>query len=130
MQNISPESVAMTFPHPLLTPIIGRATYQTLAAIHLKLNANAASIFSNRGDGIHGLLALSFSPKIYLSTTGMAFPLPVNPGLHPININAASTSAQIAHATREHDAFCEEWQEYVATNIALKNQLVNAIDDL
>ena len=74
MPNISPKSVATTFPHPLLTPIIGRPTYQTLAAIHLKLNANAASIFSNRGDGIHGLLALSVSPKIYLSTTGMAFP--------------------------------------------------------
>ena len=74
MRNISPESVATTFPHPLLTSIIGRPTYQTLAAIHLKLNTNAASIFLNHGDGIHGLLALSVSPKIYLSTTGMAFP--------------------------------------------------------
>lgn len=30
----------------------------------------------------------------------------------------------------QHETFWEEWQEYLATDIALKNQLVNAIDDL
>ena len=108
MRNISPDSVATTFPHPLLTPIVGRPTYQTLASLHLKLNANAASVFLNRGDGMHGLLALSVSPETYLSTTGMAFVPPINPGLHPTNIGANNTNAQIAHATREHDAFCVE----------------------
>ena len=123
MQNISPESVVMIFLHPLLTPIIGHLTYQTLVAIHLKLNAITAFVFSNRGDGIHGLLALYVSPEVYLSTTRIAFIPPTNPGLHQTNINAASTSAQIAHATREHKAFCKEWQEYFATNIALKINL-------
>ena len=123
MRNISPESVATTFPRPILTPITGHPSYQTLAAIHLKLNANTASVFSNRGDGIHGLLALSVSPEIYQSMTGMVFIPPTNPGLHLTNITTASTSSQIAHATREHEAFCEEWEEYVATDITLKINL-------
>ena len=50
--------------------------------------------------------------------------------MHPTNIGANDTNVQIAHATRKHDAFREEWQEWIATDIALKNQLVNAIDDL
>ena len=91
MQNISSESVATAFTHPILKPITGHPSYQNLVAIHFKLNAIAASIFSNHGDGIHGLLAISVSPDVYLSTTEMAFAPPTNPGLHMTNINANLT---------------------------------------
>ena len=60
----------------------------------------------------------------------MAFVPLINPGLHSTNLRAALTSAQIAHATLEHDSFCEEWKEYIATDTTLQNQLVNAIDNL
>ena len=64
MQNITPESVSTTFPHPILTPITGRQSYKTLAVIHLKIKANEASVFLNRGDGMHGILALSVTTAI------------------------------------------------------------------
>ena len=110
MQNISPESAAMTFPHTPLPRIIGHPTYQILPSTHLKLNVNAASVFSNRGNDMQGLLALSDTPEIYLiSTTGMAFVPPFIPGLHPTNIGTAATNVQIAHATWEHNHFQEKW---------------------
>jgi hypothetical protein len=39
------------FPHPTITPVIGIPTYESIAEINLKLNANAASVHSNLGDG-------------------------------------------------------------------------------
>ena len=130
MQIISPKSVATAFPNPILIPITGCPPYRTLAATHLKLNTNTVCIFSNHGDEIHGLLSISVSLKIYLSKTGMAFIPPTNPSLHITNTNTNFTPTQIAHGTREHKTFWDKWQEYVATYISLKNQLVNAIDDL
>ena len=117
----------MAFLHPILTPITGRPTYQILAAIHLKINANAASVFLNHGDGMHGLLALSVTLMIHFTTTCIVFAPPIKLGLHTTNLIVESKSAKIAHATREHNEFCKEWQKYIAYNIALRNQLLNNI---
>ena len=96
-------NVTQNFPHPTLPPLTERPTYESIAELHLMLNANAASLPSTRGDGIHGLLILTVSDAVYLTTTGMAFIPPTNPGIHP-QLNNTTTAAQIAHANREHAA--------------------------
>ena len=110
-----------------LTPIIGCPTYQTLATIHLKLNVSAASVFwtvtmvCTAYWPFQSLPKFTWTPQVW-----RLFP-PVNPGLHPNNISATATNAQIAHATRVHEHFCEEWQEWVATDIALKINLLTQL---
>jgi hypothetical protein len=53
------------FPHPTIPPILGIPTYATIVDIHLKLNTNAASVYSSLGDGTHGLLALHLKPILH-----------------------------------------------------------------
>jgi hypothetical protein len=61
------------FPHPMIPPIIGIPTYEAIANLNLHLNANAASVQSNLGDGQLGLLALTISPAIYNALSAIAF---------------------------------------------------------
>ena len=50
----------MVNPHHTMSPTVnkigGKPTYETIAEVHLKLNANSALVQSNLGDGQLGLL--------------------------------------------------------------------------
>ena len=59
----------------------------------------------------------------------MAFIVTFNLGVHPI-VAPGSAKAQIAHAKREHEEFTRKFRLFKAVDNALKNQLVNAIDDI
>jgi hypothetical protein len=51
-------------PHPVLTKIgdtNNEPNFATILVTHVELNANAASIYSTRGDGVHGHLALTIN---------------------------------------------------------------------
>ena len=89
------------FPHPTLTPVIGIPTYESLAEVNLKLNANAASVHSNLGDGAHGLLPLTIDPAVYATISNTPFIAPANPGPQP-DIPAGATTTQIAELTCHH----------------------------
>ena len=51
MSPILAEKILEKFPHPIIKPIISKPTYEILAAIHLKLNTNAASVYSHHRNG-------------------------------------------------------------------------------
>jgi hypothetical protein len=91
------------FPHPIIAPIVGVPTYESINALNLQLNANAASVQSNLGDGLLGLLYLTITPAEYnaLSATEL-FP-PENPGAAP-TVPYAATDSQVATLLREHKA--------------------------
>jgi hypothetical protein len=117
------------FPHPTITPVIGIPTYESIAEINLKLNANAASVHSNLGDGAQGLLALTIDPAVYNTISPDPFLPPVNTGANPI-LPDNSTVAFIAELTRQHAASLRIWKEYLSTNKTLKQQLLAAIDGI
>jgi hypothetical protein len=48
------ESVVEGFPFPTVHPIIGEPNYESIAALHQQLNANAASVPSHLGNGALG----------------------------------------------------------------------------
>jgi hypothetical protein len=63
------EASSFDFPHPVLTKIGDNNTEPTFASIlvaHVELNANAASIYSARGDGLQGHLALTITVNDYI----------------------------------------------------------------
>jgi hypothetical protein len=117
------------FPHPRITPVIGIPIYESIAKINLKLNANAPSIHSNRGDGAHGLLALTINPAVYNTISPDPFLPPENPGAHPI-LSDNATVAFIAELTWQHTASLRIWKEYLSTNKTLKQQLLAAINNI
>jgi hypothetical protein len=120
--------IIVGFPHPTIPPILGVPTYATIADTHLKLNANAASVFSSLGDGAHGLLALTVSVAVYNTQSAIAFVAPTNPGPQP-NIPNGLTGNQIAAATRTHTENHRLWKEYLATDKALKQQLLATVHE-
>jgi hypothetical protein len=117
------------FLHPSIPPILGIPSYSTIAELHLKLNANAASVFSSLGDGsTHGLLALTVSDTIYNMPSATPFVHPVNPGPQPI-IPAGATGPQILAITRDHTKTHQIWKEYLTTDKNLKQQILAAVNE-
>jgi hypothetical protein len=115
------------FPHPSIPPILGVPSYATIAKLHLKLNANAASVFSGLGNGAHGLLALTVSNTVYNTLSAIPFIHPVNPGSQPVIPNN-STGNQIAAITRDHTEARRIWKEHLTTDKNLKQQILAAVN--
>jgi hypothetical protein len=129
MPTNSAADVGGNFPNPTITPIVGLPSYETIAELHLLLNQNAASVDSDLGGGQHGLLALTVSVAVYATISPIPFVAPINPGPHPIQA-AGATAAQIAETNRIHDATLRIWREYQATDKALKQLLLQAVDPM
>jgi hypothetical protein len=117
------------FPHPTITPVIGIPTYESIAEINLKLNANNALVHSNLGNGTHGLLTLTIDPVVYKMDSPDPFVPPANPGANPILPNN-STAAFIVELTRQHAASLCIWKEYLSTDKTFKQQLLAAINNI
>ena len=95
------EKIVESFPHSTVSPIVGQPSYETIAEIQLKLNTNAASVYSHRGNGRLGLLFFMVNPEVYNTESRVAFLPPTNPGRNP-TIPDVSTGLQIADIRRRH----------------------------
>ena len=124
----STERIIENFPHPTITPIVGKPTFETISPVHLKLNTNAASIYSNRGNGQLGLIFLTLKPEVHDTISSVQFIPPTNPGPNP-TIAPNSTGAQIAEIRRRHKESYDEWMRYDQTDKALKKLLLAAVDE-
>ena len=117
------------FPYPTLPKINGEPTYATIAEVHQKLNANAASVHSNLGCGTLGHLWLTLKPEIYNTLTATPFEPPENPGPQPV-IPERATAPQIASIRFHYQADQLLFQKYTNVEQALKSQLVAAVDEV
>lgn len=123
------DTVVDGFPHPTIPAWMDTPTYASIAEINLKLNANAASVHSNLGDGLLGHLALTVTPEVYNTLSATPFVTPVNPGAQPV-IPALATQHVIAATEREHKEALRIWRQYNNTDKALKQQLLAAIGEM
>lgn len=123
------ESLVDGFPYPIVTPIVGEPNYESIAALHLQLNANAASIQSHLGNGQLGLLSLTVSPAVYATLSAVPFVPPANPGASP-DIPDGSTGPQIANFRLTFVEETKLFKEYDLADKALKQLLLGAVDDM
>jgi hypothetical protein len=129
MSTTSFTSVTSSFLHPTITPIAdhtSRPTYATLRKAQTQLNANASSVPSYGGGGLHGHLTLTMPAPEYLLLTGVAFVAPVNPPILPVQ-QVGATAAQIAENLRIHKEAQASFKTYHDVDRALRNQLVAAV---
>jgi hypothetical protein len=75
------DAIASNFPYPVLTELGTTKTdptFVTLQVVHVELNANYSSVHSNRGDGLHGYLALTVNMDgcVIHSVDNVAFDTP------------------------------------------------------
>ena len=117
------------FPFPMIPPIIGTPTYNTIAEFNLKLNSNSASVQSNLGCVTLGLLQLTVSPAVHNTLSVTPFVVLVNPGSVPI-IPANSTGAQITKLRYAFDTAAAIFDEYDRTDKALRKILLSAVDEM
>ena len=125
----SVDAIRDSFPFPTIPSLTGQPTYESIRAFHMKLKSNAASIPSTLGGGNHGLLGLVLAGPTYQLFTGHAFALPINPGAVPV-IPAGATAAHTGEIVRQHAENLRIFQETQRTDQALKQQLLNAIDEM
>jgi hypothetical protein len=75
--TINAATITASFPLPLLNPIAtitSPPTYATIRAAQTQLNANATTVPSYAGDGIHGHLALTLKTADYkIKSKGVDF---------------------------------------------------------
>jgi hypothetical protein len=116
------------FPHPVLTKITTRPTYASLKVIQLQLNANAISVKSELGNGRLGLVRLAVTEAEYNKKSDVPFATPTNPGV--LEETAGLTQHQIAAAAVAHKEKLRKYQEYNATDKALRQQLMAAVPDM
>jgi hypothetical protein len=118
------------FPHPTISSIVGIPTYDARKDLQLSLNADAAFVRSNLGNDLLGLLALTVSPKVHDTLAGEPFVMLINPGPTATFPGDALTSAQIANIRQDHNKLKALFVEYYATDKALKQQIIGAVDKL
>jgi hypothetical protein len=73
-------TTAFPFPHPELTPIVGKPTPPASKLLKREVFANARFVHSTRGGGTNGYLALCMAGAPYVARSGVTFDLPVQPG--------------------------------------------------
>ena len=69
----STEKIRESFPFLTVEPIVGEPTYESVKALHQKLNTNAASVRSHLGNGRLGLLYLTITPEVYNTLSQVEF---------------------------------------------------------
>jgi hypothetical protein len=110
MAATSIEAFIESFPHPVIPPIEGLPTYETITDVTRLLNANSASIHYELGDGRLGHLALTISPAVYTTLLAIPFVAPPNPGPVPILVPDVGTTAQIQGIIRDHQKSLRIWR--------------------
>ena len=115
------------FPHPTVDPIIGLPNYQSIKEMHVKLNANAASVYTNFGDGKHGLLRLTVAETQYNTVAIIHFVAPTNPGILIYSVNASAP--KMVKEKEAHGLAIISFREYTLVDNALKQLLLNAVED-
>ena len=123
------DNIVDAFPYPVISQIQGPPSFATIKDIHIKLNANAASIHSNLGDGNLGYIYLTVTNEVYNTLSDVSFIEPANPGMLPV----IPTTASVRQANDIQMNFKENrriFNEYTMTDKALKQQLLSSINDI
>ena len=127
MSTTTPISTILPgFPFPVLTPIVGTPTYDSIKVLRRQLTANSSSVYSTRGDGISGHLILVLSPQDYIAQANVPFLRPTHPGEDP-NINGTGTEAHIRALSAAYNKNMQDFVTYEYTDKLLKQLIIAAV---
>ena len=112
MATLPTPSITANFPYPILTPFASERSppnHASLLNLQRELNANAMSVHSHKGGGLHGHLALTVTAARYHELAGARFDIPVAPAVQP-TIPAGSASALVGEIVRRHQVQVRDFQ--------------------
>eukprot|EP00957_Ditylum_brightwellii_P209983 15364446-Ditylum_brightwellii.AAC.2 len=102
-------------------------SWDSIWAIYLNLNDNAASVPSDLGGGQHGNLGLTIKGAEYQTLNGHAFTKPANPVVTLPPGNPYELPAQQADCLQLWEDASKAYKLCTAVDMALRNQLTGAI---
>ena len=118
----STELILSTFPECTIAPIEGVPMHTYITEVTGFLNACAASVHCNLGNGTVGYLVLTAQPASFTTASPTSFMKPVNPGVLVLGYPAPSV-AVIGTLTRQHTEDMRVFNEYHSVNVACKKVL-------
>jgi len=121
-------ATTLMFPHPTLTPLVGKPTNSTLKKLKKQIYANARAVHSTRGGGTNGHLACVMTTQSYFQRANVVFEVPTHPGDKPMH-TVGMTGNQITETNRQYAHDLSEFRIYTNTAEALKKQILKAIPD-
>ena len=121
------EAIVDTFLYPTVPSTKGFPTYSTIKESHLKLNANAAAVQSNLGDGNNGHIHLTVSEEVYNTLSDVAFIEPANREVVPTFPQNTSQRLQMEIQSDENRKVFNEFRN---TYKALKQLLLSTVNDM
>ena len=129
---LNADQLLAVFPHPVLTKIIGEPNLMSITLQQSEHNGNLASIKSNLGDGLNGLMVLSMKPDIFKAIHPDAFDIPTNPGPAPDHsgIAAASTATKIADIYKDYALESAIYAEYVTAERIFVKLVLDSMSEL
>ena len=112
---LNANQLLVVFPHPVLTKIVGEPTLESITLQQSKHNGNLASVNSNLGDGLTGLMVISMKPETFTTIHPCPFTIPSNPGLapDPDAIAASSSSTKIADIYKAYALQSKMYSEFI-----------------
>ena len=115
----STETILSTFPECPIAPPEGVPTHTYMTKVNGFLNACAASVHCNLGNGNVGYLVLTAQPASFRITSLTSFVKPANPGVLVLE-DPAPTVAVIGSLTRQHTEDTRAFNEYHSVDRACK----------
>ena len=106
----------MVFPHLVLTKIVGEPNLDIITIQQSDHNGNLASIKSNLGDGLTGLMIMSMKPSTFATIHPDPFAILTNPFPAPYTnaIAAASSATKIAYIYKAYALHSKIYSEFIA----------------
>ena len=114
---LNADQLLVVFPHPVLNKIVGETNLASIMLKQSEHNGNLASIKSNLGDGLTGLMVLSMKPDIFKTIHPDTFVIPTNPvpAPDPVVIAAAYTATNIADIYKAYALESAIYSEFVTS---------------
>ena len=124
----STESILSTFLECPIAPLEGVPTHTFMTEVNRFLNACAASVHYNIGNGTVGYLVITAQPASFTIASPTAFVKPVNPGVL-ILAYPAPAAAVIGTLTRKYTKDLRVFNKYHSVDKACKNVLFTLVPE-
>ena len=107
---LNADQLLAEFPHPVLTKIVGKPNLESITLQQSEHNGNLASIKSNLGDGLTGLMVISMKPETFAT---------IHPDLFTISTSSATKIADIYNAYALQSKIYSEFIEAESISVKL-----------
>ena len=124
----STETILSTFPECPISLLEGVPTHTYMTEVNGFLNACAASVHCNLGNGTVGYLVLTAQPASFRIASPTSFVKPVNPGVLVLE-DLAPTAAVIRSLTRQQTEDTGMFNEYHSVDRACKKVFCTLIPE-